>query len=1080
MNNWSIKPAKFAVLRTPLLPENSTNILHNNNAEKNLDWQLQNSLIELKRLIGDHEVSQSIRLASASLYEKLDQLSDQLSVENLKLASSIYKYIVRMSTRPTPFGAFSNVMSLPVADETQINIPEPIRLYARLDNSCVNMIAEQFQTWCANHQHMKLQVRANSSLYELAGEYRFVRQKIKENYNTYNMDAVQINHAIQVTIQACKNWTMVKDVVTQLKHKFRHLKESELTKFIYDLLDNQILEGYLGFVVGSRNSFDSLLKRAKKSSVDSKLLSQALQIQDKIAAINELDESELPNKLTQVEQAIGLMLPNADIKKWIHIDAFRSGQQQKLGQKEVNNVIDTVQKLAGLFWKPSSLIQDFTHKFQQRYEDAEVSLLEALDVDNGIGFGPQRNGRSPLLNGIGFGQQQGNSQIKWEALDAFMLVRVVEAIRKNASLLTIKLDDFETLKPYFPVPKGAFLDTVSVLGTFMKAEDEGRTLFKMNSIGGPSALSLLGRFCCGDQFLADSCKDLADQEQALQPNVIKAEIIHAQQSTIGNISGRPQLRNKEIIYSPGDSDIDADNQIKCEDLFLKIQRGRMVLFSKKLGTEISPRLASAHNTSGLNLPVYQFLNALQYEAGYFSSQIKSKPLDLLPYLPEIRIDNIILSPQRWLISVHEIRSLQSCKDIEAKIEQLKKIKKLRKLSKFVAIKEGDNILDFNLESAFSCLMLISELVKKKSTVILIESLNEKTSELISRGTAVFRHEVVLPLFASHGQNAEQKDTETSTHLAISEAKQKASLPNEAWKYLKIYTGEASADRLLADHLSGLANKLVAEGKIKHWHFIRYTDPDFHIRIRFKLKQQFKTDEIDASLYPEIKTLYQQGLITSVSESSHMPEFERYGGPELLPLCEQLFYHNSLIVTDFIQQTASLINRDELRWQLSLHLTWQLALGMCGSLDKLEAYFKQSAASYDREFGNNEFTKKKLSENYRMNMKQVAEAVSPDFLTALQSPVIAKAYATYSRTVSQLKQACEKNNKDELSILQSLIHMDCNRSFVLLGRANEWIVYHYLMRYTRTVIARKFTPGNQVAAGLSRQINTVNHENLIGL
>ena len=55
-------------------------------------------------------------------------------------------------------------------------------------------------------------------------------------------------------------------------------------------------------------------------------------------------------------------------------------------------------------------------------------------------------------------------------------------------------------------------------------------------------------------------------------------------------------------------------------------------------------------------------------------------------------------------------------------------------------------------------------------------------------------------------------------------------PASEWLYVKLYTGPATADGVLRDVLA----PVVAEAGLPpgSWFFIRYGDPDWHVRLRF--------------------------------------------------------------------------------------------------------------------------------------------------------------------------------------------------------------------------------------------------------
>jgi thiopeptide-type bacteriocin biosynthesis protein len=54
---------------------------------------------------------------------------------------------------------------------------------------------------------------------------------------------------------------------------------------------------------------------------------------------------------------------------------------------------------------------------------------------------------------------------------------------------------------------------------------------------------------------------------------------------------------------------------------------------------------------------------------------------------------------------------------------------------------------------------------------------------------------------------------------------------EEWLYFKIYCGVKTANELLISVVEPLVTKLRKEKKITLWFFIRYSDPEHHLRIR---------------------------------------------------------------------------------------------------------------------------------------------------------------------------------------------------------------------------------------------------------
>jgi len=64
--------------------------------------------------------------------------------------------------------------------------------------------------------------------------------------------------------------------------------------------------------------------------------------------------------------------------------------------------------------------------------------------------------------------------------------------------------------------------------------------------------------------------------------------------------------------------------------------------------------------------------------------------------------------------------------------------------------------------------------------------------------------------------------------------QRTFTPGDHWLYFKVYTGFKTADQIITQVIAPLANQLLNSQIISKWFFIRYSDPELHLRLRFFL------------------------------------------------------------------------------------------------------------------------------------------------------------------------------------------------------------------------------------------------------
>jgi len=58
-------------------------------------------------------------------------------------------------------------------------------------------------------------------------------------------------------------------------------------------------------------------------------------------------------------------------------------------------------------------------------------------------------------------------------------------------------------------------------------------------------------------------------------------------------------------------------------------------------------------------------------------------------------------------------------------------------------------------------------------------------------------------------------------------------PGSPWLYVKLYGGITNAEAVLRDTVWPFAQEVRAEGLASQFFFIRYADPDNHVRVRFR-------------------------------------------------------------------------------------------------------------------------------------------------------------------------------------------------------------------------------------------------------
>ncbi|MCQ9639770.1 thiopeptide-type bacteriocin biosynthesis protein [Chryseobacterium sp. WG14] len=273
------------------------------------------------------------------------------------------------------------------------------------------------------------------------------------------------------------------------------------------------------------------------------------------------------------------------------------------------------------------------------------------------------------------------------------------------------------------------------------------------------------------------------------------------------------------------------------------------------------------------------------------------------------------------------------------------------------------------------------------------------------------------------------------------------VPGSEWLYFKIYTGIKTADIILEESIEPLMACFKENNLILQWFFIRYNDPQPHLRLRLKLTQAENYTEVLQKINNALTEYINSGEISNILIDIYHREMERYGS-NTIEEAETLFWKNSeftlecLHYSDEEKLMISLFYIDELLHQLNLPIQ-----------EKLK-WIKDFNEVFKKEFKADKKLNSQLDKKYR--------EFNPLFLDFIQSEEFSEERSTIISTISESASVLQTilNHHESQSLesslqtfFQSIFHMNINRMFISNQRLFEMIVYDYLFRYYKTVAFR---------------------------
>ena len=281
------------------------------------------------------------------------------------------------------------------------------------------------------------------------------------------------------------------------------------------------------------------------------------------------------------------------------------------------------------------------------------------------------------------------------------------------------------------------------------------------------------------------------------------------------------------------------------------------------------------------------------------------------------------------------------------------------------------------------------------------------------------------------------------------------IPSSEWIYFKLYTGTKTADSILKNQLYEFISEMLKNEVIDKWFFIRFSDPDFNIRLRLHLRENRNFSYLFNSFYEICNPLINNGLVWKIQCETYQREIERYGAKSIF-LVEEIFFIDSEFVIKLLFQLIE-SNSELQRWKLALVLIDSFLSAFSFELMQKKELLTSIAENYKREFGFiHHNAKKQLDYKYRSYRKEIENIMSWE---NTDSDII---YILKDRKHAIMPIANRLNAMEEFddinisvkSLIISMIHMSMNRWFRLKNRLYEMVIYDFLTRYYASEIAKR--------------------------
>lgn len=996
----------------------------------------------LRMFRNDPAIREAVHVASPDLCDTLDRHSDDEAISQGP-ALALFKYLLRGSSRATPFGLFAGVGLGRYADEATLEVgaDEGRRRWVTADHGLLErivdrLIADPVVRWAIRWE-------VNNSLHPLGRRVRGTEvvagEKGQRGYLQVEFEMSDSLALVLEAVKAPETLDLICGRLIALGHSAEAARE-----YVEMLVTAQVLLPTLTPPMTGPQGLSWVLQELTRACPGHAALADLRLFEDRCAL---LESSSAPEALKIHAELRALPLLGEDPlpRDLVQVDLWHGHTPCGVPPEVVQMTAEAVQELLrwGMGGGTAPDLQRWAQTLQDRFGDRSVPLMQALDPDLGVGL-PWAN--EDALDDAPLAELRPPAPAPGTAPPA---TRADLLRRAAAEELTYRRRSFDirdlTPEPSGSAPPPPLTPTLTAMITLLPAgetgaEGAGGILFK-SAVGG-SGLQLLGRFTGGSAPLREAVRAIVQAEESRDPGVVFAEVVHLPVGRLGNVIHRPVLRAHEIPFL-GRSGAPPDAQIPVSDLLVSAQGGTIHLWSGRTGARILPRLSSAHNFSApANHGVYRFLAALQGQGTIAGIRWEWGEHASREHLPRVTAGLVVLAPEQWTLRGEALRRLADLKG-RALTDAVRELGARHDWPELVLLVEGDNEIPVAWRTDAGA-RLFQDLVGGHPAVRISESLGDPRSSPVRGPTGPHAHEFLIPLQSDAPRPAAPARAPAGRPRVVH-------LPGGEWHYLKVHGSFATIDRALAMVVQPLMQEQMAGG-LRDWFFLRYTEGGSpHLRLRWREREAGAGRRCEAALVEALTPLVKEEAIRRLEIDTYEPEIERYGGPQGIGLAERLFHVDSEIVA---AQLAALRGsegeRD--RWQLAIFNLRALFRG-CGFEGKelltlVEEIHEQSAKGAGR---TGREISKALSQ-YQRERRARLDALCGGTLP--EEDPLAPGVAAAAPWSSALEEATARLREADASgnltvplreMLASFAHMSMNRLFPRPERQQELIVYNLLLK-----------------------------------
>jgi thiopeptide-type bacteriocin biosynthesis protein len=831
----------------------------------------------------------AILLASPELYRAMNEWLAGKAPSNAKAPSKLLAYMLRMSARPTPFGLFAGVADVAVSGTQTLALRPPDARNVRFRPDAEWLQRRVAPVFDDPERRDAIRVVASDAYREHDGRV-FVtafRDDGADRVSLRSPPSMRKTSAVDAALTSCAGAMRYGDVILSLAETFT-VAPVVARRLVDDMWNCGLLIPELR-APPFGPALDHVLAHLPAAELGLRAALEGDRARLQRLSATTPAEDEVAETLAAMSAAVSECEHAVQVDSHVTLDGTLQAA-----------VLADVARLGSLLLRNGDppRMRAFEDAWQRRFDSPGVlvPLLDALDPDTGLG--------DARLLDITSDERPDIAGVRLEA--------VAGALATGSDEIVLTAADCER---WFPAVSGrAPIPSTIEVGFTLLAEsagavDAGEFRIASTALATSTAGRTLGRFA--DLLPATMARVRSALRDYGDGDAIHAEVIYpVPHARRGNVSARALIHPYVIALGV---QTNAGERLDPRELFVGRDERGFFLFSRAHGKRVIPHESHVMTIPGDTPPVCRFLSFLARQ------DVAPRPfawgaLDRAPALPRLRTGRIILSPRRWRIPADRFAG--------ATAEAVAAIRAWRErwtCPALVRFGDGDQLIPVNLDAP-EFVALIRDLRGPSATepVIVYERLESASTSVVRGDGGTYAAEFVASFATSPRTKTEAgkiesptadtltnetaktqpgtTETATAETATIETAKLLLGMPpafglDSDYVYVKLYCATHRTDRALTASIGPAMEAVIEGGLADRWFFVRYADPDPHLRVRVHATPG-SSAALRSEVFRQTGNWLRSGWCYRVAADTYVPETHRYGGPDALPLVECWFMESS--------------------------------------------------------------------------------------------------------------------------------------------------------------------------------------------